>query len=53
MTRGGDNTAGAGDLQGITQTLGFSPERTRGVRVNKATLDKTATRLYSWDTAVR
>lgn len=52
VTRGA-GTAGAGDLQGIMENLGFAPERTRGVRVNKATLDKTAIRLYTWDTRAK
>lgn len=52
VTRGA-GSAGTGDLQGIMENLGFAPERTRGVRVNKATLDKTAIRLYTWDTQTK
>jgi hypothetical protein len=52
VTRGA-GSAGAGELQGIMENLGFTPERTRGVRVNKATLDKTAIRLYTWDTRAK
>ncbi len=53
VTRGAGGTAGMGDLQGIMENLGFEPERTRGARVSKATLDKTAIRLYTWDTRAK
>jgi hypothetical protein len=52
VTRGA-GSAGVGDLQGIMENLGFTPERTRGARVSKATLDKTAIRLYTWDTRAK
>ncbi|HXF65095.1 MAG TPA: caspase family protein [Burkholderiales bacterium] len=52
VTRGAGQAA-AGDLHAILENIGFAPERTRGVRVAKSTLDRTAIRLYTWDTTAR
>lgn len=53
VTRGAGARGAEGGLRDILENLGFEPERTRGVRVGKATLDKTAIRLYTWDTAAK
>lgn len=52
VTRGAGQ-GGVGDLHAILENIGFAPERTRGVRVARGTLDRTAIRLYSWDTRAK